>query len=206
MSASKEWLERVLNRANEAGNANILRSWNLWVPCLREAIIDCALADLPATKDSRETRIAAFKEQQWSASIADYFLKRKDSLDRVVYSLLRHQNSELIWELYFRIQEGEATFTQLAEQHSQGQEQRTGGIIGPVDRGVAHPALAAVLGELKPGQLSPPRKIGEWYIILRLEQIMPAALDAETKARLIDERFDQWLNEQLALLSREGVA
>lgn len=197
------WIECVRKRVNEAGNPEILRSWNLWEACLRESIVDCAIADLSGDRDAK---ISQFKQQQWSNAVGDYFLKRKHSLDRVVYSLLRHQNSELTWELYFRIQEGEATFAELAAEYSQGQEQRTGGIIGPVDRGVAHPALAAVLAELKPGQLSPPRKIGEWFIILRLEQVMPAALDEETKTRLIEECFENWLAEKLAILAKEGLS
>jgi len=62
---------------------------------------------------------------------------------------------------------------------------------------VPHPALAGLLSVSKPGQIWPPKRIGEWYVVVRLEKFFPAQLDDATKERLIDEMFQTWMREQL---------
>ena len=46
----------------------------------------------------------------------------------MVYSLIRSKDPGVAQELYFRIQEGENTFSELARQYSQGSEAQTGGL------------------------------------------------------------------------------
>jgi hypothetical protein len=40
-------------------------------------------------------------------------------------------------------------------------------------------------------------KVGEWWVILRLEKFMSAQLDAPTRQRLLNELFQKWLLEQM---------
>jgi hypothetical protein len=40
-------------------------------------------------------------------------------------------------------------------------------------------------------------RIGEWIVIIRLENLIRAKLDKATTRRLLDELFQQWLQEQL---------
>ncbi|NER85308.1 MAG: hypothetical protein F6K42_38600, partial [Leptolyngbya sp. SIO1D8] len=42
-----------------------------------------------------------------------------------------------------------------------------------------------------------PRRIGDWYIVVRLEKFFPAQLDEAMEQRLMDELFQQWLKGQL---------
>ena len=149
----------------------------------------------------RGLKIETFKQQTWGHKLESYFLKRKGKLDRVVYSLLRSQDAALAQELYFRIQAGEQTFEELAREYSQGSEARTGGKVGPVELSVPHPTLAKMLANSKPGQLWPPNQLGEWVVIVRLEQFLPAQLDETMRRRLLNECFNHWIDEQLQQMS-----
>jgi parvulin-like peptidyl-prolyl isomerase len=146
---------------------------------------------------TRPLRIEKFKQQTWGSKLESYFLTCKAQLDQVVYSLIRTAHPEVAQELYFRLQAGEATFTDLARQYSQGAEAATGGLLGPVPLTQPHPGIAEKLFRSQPGQLLPPTKMGEWYVILRLEKLIAAQLDAPTRQKLLDERLEAWIQEQL---------
>ncbi|OKH38897.1 hypothetical protein NIES2101_35765 [Calothrix sp. HK-06] len=146
---------------------------------------------------TRELRIEKFKIATWGNKLEQYFLQCKPQFDKVVYSLLRTDNSEIAQELFFRIQDGDATFADCAKEYSQGAEAQTGGLIGPVPMSQSHPAVAQKLGTSKPGQVLPPMKLENWYVIIRLEKLIGAQLDDAMKATLLNHLFEQWLAEQM---------
>ena len=145
----------------------------------------------------KKLKVEKYKEENWGNKVEAHFLKRKAQLDRVVYSLIRTDKAELAQELYFRIQEGENTFQELAMKYSEGSEAQTGGLIGPVEVNAPHPRIAQVLSTCKPGQLVPPTRVGEWIVIIRLENFISAKLDDQMRQRMLDEMFRQWLNQQV---------
>ena len=61
------------------------------------------------------------------------FLRYKDRLDRVLYSLIRVESSEQAHHLFYSIEAHEIEFGDAAAQFSIGPESKTQGIIGPVD-------------------------------------------------------------------------
>lgn len=152
----------------------------------------------------REQKLQTFKTDTWGSKVESYFLQRKNRLDRVLYSLIRTREAGLAQELYFRIQDDGQPFADLARQYSDGQEAQTGGLIGPVELSVPHPALARILSISQPGQLWPPNRIGDVYIIVRLEKFLPAKLDQSTRQRLLDELFNTWLVEQVQIALKPG--
>lgn len=125
------------------------------------------------------------------------FLQRKTELDQVVYSLIRVQDSGLAQELYLRISEGEATFADLAAEHSMGHEKASRGIVGPVPLTQAHPRLVELLRSGHPGQLFPPMTIEQWWLIVRLEELQPASFDDSTRVAMVRELFNDEVAEQL---------
>ena len=145
----------------------------------------------------RRLKLEKFKQATWGKQVEAYFLKRKGQLDRAIYSLIRTQDAGVIQELYFRIQEGEISFAELAKQYSQGAEAETGGLIGPVELSVPHPLIAQKLAASEPGKLWPPIHVVDWWVIVRLEKFIAAQLDQPTQQRLIDELFQLWLSQQL---------
>jgi parvulin-like peptidyl-prolyl isomerase len=146
---------------------------------------------------TRELRVEKYKQLTWGPKLESYFLNRKDKLDKVIYSLIRTQDIGIAQELYFRILEGEQSFAELARTYSQGPEAQTDGLIGPVELSVPHPTLAQILTLSQPGQLSPPTRVGEWLVLVRLERFIPAQLDETMRRRLLNECFNNWLQEQL---------
>lgn len=145
----------------------------------------------------RPLRVEKYKQATWGNKVENYFLTRKPYLDQVVYSLIRTKDLGLANEIYFRIQEGEQSFAELAEKYSQGPEAKTGGLLGPVSIKQPHPLIGQLLTVSQPGQLWPPRALAEWFVIIRLEKNIPAQLDDAMRRRLLDEMFENWLGEQI---------
>lgn len=145
----------------------------------------------------RGLKIEKFKQKTWENKIESYFLKRKGQLDKVIYSLIRTQDAGIAQELFFRIQENETSFADLARQYSQGSESQTGGLVGPVELSVPHPKISQLLMASKPGQLLPPTRIENWLVIVRLEKLIFAELDQQMRQRLMEELFRNWLQEQM---------
>ena len=145
----------------------------------------------------REYKLLKFQEETWGEQIESYFLQRKAQLDQVRYSLIRTKDASLAQEIYFRINDDGAAFSELASQYSEGQEAKTSGLVGPVELSVPHPILARMLMISQPGQLWAPTQIGEWLVITRHEQLLPAQFDPAMRQRLLNERFQAWLQQRL---------
>lgn len=145
----------------------------------------------------REIKIEKFKYATWESKLESYFLTHKSKLDKVVYSLLRTTKQEVATELYFRIESGEQTFSELARQYSAGPEAQTGGLIGAIELSKPNPTLAKMLSISQPGQLCPPIQLEEWFVILRLEQFIPAVLDEAMRQQLLNSLFESWIQEQV---------
>lgn len=146
---------------------------------------------------TRKSRIEKFKRATWDHKLESYFLKRKGQLDQALYSLIRIQDTGIAQELYFRLQAQEQTFAELAETYSQGPEARSGGKVGPSELGTLHPQLARMLRVSQPGQLWQPTRLGEWLVIVQLDQIVPAQLNDLMRQRLRNELFEAWIQAQL---------
>lgn len=145
----------------------------------------------------RPMRLQKFKEATFSRRLENYFMSQKSRLDRLTYSLIRVADENLANEIYFRIQDGEASFGEMARQFSDGPEAHTNGLLGPVPANQPHPFIARMLEVSQPGQLWAPRAIAQWFIIVRLEQFLPAQLDDAMRQQLMGEMFEAWMQEQI---------
>ena len=146
---------------------------------------------------TKKLRIDKYKQEIWNDQVDAHFIKRKSQLDRVVYSLIRVEKPEVAQELYFRIKDDQNAFSALAMEYSQGTEAQTGGLIGPVEINAPHPKIAQILTTCQAGQLVPPTRVGEWIVIVRLENYISAKLDHSMRQRMLDELFNRWLNESI---------
>jgi parvulin-like peptidyl-prolyl isomerase len=145
----------------------------------------------------RSWKLEKFKDATWGGDLNSYFFQRKTNLDRVIYSLITTPEIGIAQEIYFRIQEGEQSFAELAREYAQGPEAQTDGLVGPIDLQSLHPTLANILSKSQPQQLSPPIQIGNLILIVRLEKLLPAQLDRPMRQRLLNEKFNQWLQAQM---------
>ncbi len=145
----------------------------------------------------RDLKIEKFKRSQWDSQLEAIFLTHKSKFDRAAYSLLRVSKLDVAQELFFRIQDEEQSFAEAAQEYSEGPEAQTGGLIGPVELSQVHPALAQKLMTSQPGQLHPPIRLEQWFVIVRLEQRHAAQLDDVTQQKLLDGLFESWIQDAL---------
>ncbi len=145
----------------------------------------------------RELRIRKFQRLRWSKTVNSYFLQRKYQLDQVICSLIYLREQDIAQELYFRIVEGEQSFTEVANLYSEAAQAPTDGIVGPIELGQLPERLARMFYGGRPGQLWPPTRIGEWMIIARLEAILPVRLDETMRQNLFNELLENWIAIQI---------
>ena len=153
----------------------------------------------------RNYKLNKFKTDTWGNKVETIFLTNKKQFDQVVYSLVRIDSPEVAQELFFRLQENEQSFSAIAAEYSKGPEAQTGGLIGPVEVTKLHPKLSQALMSSEPGQIRPPMRVDQWIVILKLERMLPAALDDQLRARLIDQQFQEWLRLQMEDVKLETV-
>lgn len=109
------------------------------------------------------------------------FLRYKDRLDRVLYSLIRVESEDHAYSLYYAIESGEIEFGDAAALHSVGPESKTQGIIGPVDLTTPHPEISARLRTAEPRNIFEPFLADQWYALIRLEYRFDSQYDEKTK-------------------------
>jgi parvulin-like peptidyl-prolyl isomerase len=146
---------------------------------------------------TRRLRIDKFKQQMWGHRLESYFLKRKDQLDQIIYSVIQVENRDMASELFFRIHEGEQSFAEVARLYSQGP---VGGVIGPIEFGKLPVGLREFLYTRPIGEVQPPVAFGESQIIVRVERVIPATLDETMRERLLQEQFAAWFDAQVEQL------
>ena len=145
---------------------------------------------------ARPEALKRFSEQRFGPGLEEHFLTRKSNLDTALYSLLRVRDPGLARELWIQISEGEISLADAAAQYSDGPEASSRGLLGPMALGNLQPELAERLRHLQPGELRPPETLGPWTLLLRLEKLTPARLDAGMRQRLLQEQMDEWLQDR----------
>ena len=56
--------------------------------------------------------------------------------------------------------------------------------------------LQDMLRGLKPGELSAPRQLGDWHVLLRLEQLQPARFDDAMRSQMEMEQLNTFLEDR----------
>lgn len=149
---------------------------------------------------TKGARIRLFQQLAFGEEVELRFLSRKLDLDQVTYSLIRVRDGNLAFELHQQLLDGEATFEQLAKRYSEGSERESGGSHGPYPLSQAHVKVAEKLRTSQPGQLWPPFFLVDIWVILRLDSWDSARLDDDAREQLLDELFNEWLQQRVMTL------
>lgn len=72
------------------------------------------------------------------------------------------------------------------------------GYVGKVTTDSLPPQVQQLIIGARQGDLLGPVKVGKDFEVLLLEKIHPAQFDGETRQKLEDELFKQWLNDERA--------
>jgi hypothetical protein len=134
-------------------------------------------------------RRAELRQKLMTLSGESLYLRYKDKLDRVLYSLLRVEDPGLCLELFYAIEAGEISFGEAARVHSCGPEAKTHGFIGPVDLTTPHTEIASRLRTAQAGQLIGPFEADQWHTLIRLEYRYDSEYDAHTRKFLEELSF-----------------
>ena len=145
---------------------------------------------------SEPPRIDRYVLEKYKHMAESRFLKRKDHLDTVSYSLVRVNDKFLANELYLRLTEGESDFAEISKIYSLGPEKETRGLLGPMPFTQGHPALVNCLRNSKVGQINKPLNIEELWLVTRVESIVEASLTSEMELQMAKEIFHEWLQEE----------
>ena len=140
----------------------------------------------------RPEALRRFAKQRFGPGLEDTFLASRGSRDEVIYSLLRVRDAGLARELWIRLEEGETTFAEAAHQHGVGEEAQRKGVIGPMPIGLLQPEVLQrdFSRSLRPGELSAPCQLGEWHVLMRLEQLKAARFDEAMREHMQQEALN----------------
>ena len=142
-------------------------------------------------------KIRYLSENEFSDMAKDHFIKRKNELDLVVYSIIRTTEKATALELYLRIDSKEDDFHSLAAKYSEGTEKLTKGIIGPIYTNQANQVLMNKLKSSKSCELIEPFKLDKWWILMRLESFVPVEYTSTIKLQMCAELLDEYLSDEI---------
>lgn len=202
-------VRQILTRDQEEAIASIVPIDQEWLSSRRSDVLgDRLLQDYLSERSISETdfiselwlpqALMLFSQQHLGSALEESYLSLEGALDVVVYSFLRVKDFALARELWLRLEEGESSFAALANQYSEGPEKERMGIMGPVQLSAVHPIeFRERLRLLKVGELTSPFALGEWHILIRLEQYTPSKYDDETRSYLLKSRLNKFISHRV---------
>ncbi len=143
----------------------------------------------------KSIKIKKYIKDKYSHQIHARFLQRKNQLEKVVYSLIRVKDPYLSQEIFLRLRDGEE-FGNLAQEFSEGPEQLTRGIVGPVPIEQSSLALSKLLRSCKAHEINPPFQVEGYWIIVRLESLIEAVLTEDLEEMMSKELLEKDLHEE----------
>lgn len=141
------------------------------------------------------------KEKVTAPKLQEYFARNKESLDRVVLSRIVVDHPEVAQDLKQQVEQQGADFTQLAKKHSMVDDAVVGGVMGPIIRSQMPEIIRKATENSQPGQIIGPINIEGRYCLLKVEQLLPAALEGSLKRDLETHLFEEWLKEKLQTMN-----
>ena len=198
--------EQFIRRIEEEKIASIVPVDRDWLQQARSTLLESQSLDESLSRFGcseteldlhlwRPKALQIFAESQFGSGLEEVFLAARGGHDQIIYSVLRVRDAGLARELWIRLEEGEATFAELASTYGEGPEAARKGVMGPAPIGTINPSeLAQLLRTLQPGEVHPPSQLGEWLVLLRLEQLTPARFDSAMREFLLNQQLDAFLN------------
>ncbi len=145
----------------------------------------------------RPEALRRFSDQRFGPGLEEEFLKEGGNADQVIYSMIRFRDPALAREIWIRIGEQETSFVEAAAQFGEGPEAAHLGVIGPLQISQIQPQqLRDHIRQLQPGEVQAPLRLGEWLLLLRLEKTQPAIFDQGTRARLLQNQLNRFVQDR----------
>ena len=129
--------------------------------------------------------------------VEHYFTENEKDFDRAVISRIIVADEGLAAELWYRVFDDGEDFYTVARTHSTDAATRpSGGLLGPVGRKDLPPVVRAAVFAAHAGEVIGPIAVKEGWLLVKVEEHLPAFLDTDLRERIKRQLFDDWLREE----------
>jgi parvulin-like peptidyl-prolyl isomerase len=134
----------------------------------------------------------------FSAHVEKFFYQHQlEYVAAVTYEVIL-EDRDLALELFFAVEEGEISFSDVARQYIQVPElRRAGGYQGVRRRQEFRPEIAAAVFAATPPQILKPITTPKGVYLIWVEEIIQPQLDEQLQQQIISELFSGWLKQQI---------
>ena len=140
-------------------------------------------------------RVVKYRERRWGDIINTLYLKKKEKYNLVTYYKIEGNNIEVLYEIYFRIKDGEETWEQIARK-MRGGNQHSSAKFGPEVITNMQRRLVEKLKSLKLNEVSRPFSYNNAFAIVSPIEYTGGVLNEEIKQKLLKEEFEDWINDK----------
>ena len=103
------------------------------------------------------------------------------------------KDENLAQELYLKLESNEKQFSEIALENSVGPEKYKNGTIGPVPSSKLHPKIKDILINAEETIINEPINLDQFWIIIRLDQVIKPVFNDQMKGFLSKELFELFL-------------
>ncbi|MCV3212308.1 peptidylprolyl isomerase [Plectonema radiosum NIES-515] len=137
----------------------------------------------------------------FSTQVERVFYERKlEYIAAITYEII-FDDRDLALELFYALEEGEATFQEIARLYIQEPElRRAGGYQGLRHRKDFRPEIAAAVFAATAPEILKPITTQKGVYLIWIEEIIQPQLDEQLRQKIITELFSAWLKQQLESL------
>jgi parvulin-like peptidyl-prolyl isomerase len=149
-----------------------------------------------------QTLLAEKLSQHLFANQVEQFFYQNllDYTGAILYEVIL-EDREVAMEIFYSLQEGDLSFSDVAYQYITDPElRRRGGYIGTIGRKQLRPEISAAVFAAKPPQLVKPVVTAIGVHLIYVEEILEPQLTEDVHQRIILDLFDRWLQEQIAII------
>jgi len=135
----------------------------------------------------------------FAEKVEPYFLENQLNYARAVIYETILDNEDLAMELFYAIEKGEMTFSEVAYKYIQEPElRRTGGYQGIVNCQELRPEVYPMVFAAQPPQLIKPIITSQGVHLIFVEEIIQAQLTDKLRYKILSDLFNGWIKEQVA--------
>ncbi|THF72804.1 peptidylprolyl isomerase [Cohnella fermenti] len=128
-----------------------------------------------------------------AGKVERYFTEHRSLFEAVTLSQLVVNERGLARELRFKALEGELFYTLVRTYSIDESSRLAGGYIGRKERAQLPKAIEAQAFGAAPEAIVGPLEIDKKFYVIKVEEICPAELNGDTRARIERILFDEWL-------------
>ena len=149
-------------------------------------------------EDLKRLSTIKYKSNQISLNLfgnksEEVFNKKKEDLDQYRYSIIQVKDPDLAQELYLKLESKENGFSELEAEHSIILDKNKKGFNDAVPLMRIHPLIRKILKSSEIGIINEPVNLGEFWVIIRLDEIIQAEFNEKMKETLSKELFEIFL-------------